>query len=123
MLDENSSRFYVLLALILSYSTTFGNDFGEIPLSGIDDNQVLLPKSTRLLQNYLNPFNNSTTLKYNLTLTGFVTITIYNILGQKLAEPVNEYQQAELKSVIWNAGNPSSGIYFARMRRRTIREI
>jgi hypothetical protein len=75
-----------------------------------------LPKATQLLQNYPNPFNNSTTLKYNLTKAGEVTITIYNILGQKLAEPVNEYQQAGAKTVTWWADNLPSGIYFARMK-------
>jgi len=99
---------YQILHQILS-------DFGEIPV-GIDDNQVLLPKSTQLLQNYPNPFNNSTTLKYDLTNAGEVSITIYNILGQKVAEPVNEYQQPGAKTVTWRADDLPSGIYFARMK-------
>jgi hypothetical protein len=92
------------------------NDFGEVPISGIDDYQDLLPKSTQLLQNYPNPFNNITTLKYNLSVSGIVSIAIYSILGQQVAELVNEYQQAGVKSVNWRADNLPSGIYFARMK-------
>jgi hypothetical protein len=91
------------------------NNFGEVP-TGIDDNSILLTKSTGLVQNYPNPFNNMTTLKYNLTQAGKVAITIYNILGQRVAEPVNEYQQAGTRSIAWNAGRLPSGIYFARMK-------
>jgi hypothetical protein len=91
------------------------NDFGETPV-GIDDDRTLLPRGTQLLQNYPNPFNNSTILKYNLAQAGEVTIIIYNILGQKVAEPLNEYQQAGVKSITWRADNMPSGIYFARMK-------
>ncbi|UCC79819.1 MAG: T9SS type A sorting domain-containing protein [Candidatus Zixiibacteriota bacterium] len=90
-------------------------DFGEVP-TGIDEDQIPLPKTTQLLQNYPNPFNNATTLKYNLSQAGNVSITIYNILGQKVAEPVNGYLQAGVQSVTWNADHLPSGIYFARMR-------
>jgi len=99
---------YQILHQILS-------DFGETPV-GIDDNSVLLPKSTQLLQNYPNPFNNSTTLKYDLTKAGEVSITIYSILGQKVAEPVNGYQQPGAKTITWRADDLPSGIYFARMK-------
>ncbi|UCE67343.1 MAG: T9SS type A sorting domain-containing protein, partial [Candidatus Zixiibacteriota bacterium] len=92
------------------------NDFGEVPSTDIDDVQEFLPKSTHLLQNYPNPFNNTTTLKYNLALQGIISITIYNILGQEVAQPVNEYQQAGARTVTWNADNLPSGIYFARMK-------
>jgi hypothetical protein len=99
---------YQILHQILS-------DFGELP-TGIDDQQAILPKSTQILQNYPNPFNSSTTLKYNLTQATEVKITIYNILGQEVARPVDEYQQAGVKSINWFAGNLPSGIYFARMK-------
>jgi hypothetical protein len=92
------------------------NDFGEVPISGIDDYQELLPKSTQLLQNYPNPFNNITTLKYNLRRPGNVSIAIYNILGQQVAEPINKYQQPGVKTVAWHTDNLPSGIYFARMK-------
>lgn len=92
------------------------NDFGEIPNTGTDDDQNLLPRSTRLLQNYPNPFNNTTTLKYNLSQAGNVSIAIYNILGQKVAEPLNGYLQAGVQSVTWNANRLPSGIYFVRMK-------
>ncbi|UCC79821.1 MAG: T9SS type A sorting domain-containing protein [Candidatus Zixiibacteriota bacterium] len=91
------------------------NDFGEVP-TDVDDTQVPLPRSTQLLQNYPNPFNNATTLKYNLARPGMVTITIYNILGQVVAKPVDEPQQAGARTITWNAANRASGIYFARMK-------
>ena len=84
--------------------------------TGIGDDKILLPKSTQLLLNYPNPFNNATTLRYNLTNAGMISITIYNILGQEVARPVNEYQQAGVKTITWNADSLPSGIYFARMK-------
>ncbi len=89
-------------------------DFGEAQ-TGIGDNEQPLPQTTSLLQNYPNPFNNTTTLKYSLAESGKITITIYNILGQEVAQPISEYQQAGFGTLAWNASELPSGIYFARM--------
>ena len=74
-----------------------------------------LPVQFRIAQNYPNPFNPSTTIEYALPSTSHVTLVIYNILGEKVATLVDGMQQAGYKSVVWNAENVASGIYFYRI--------
>ncbi|HMQ69477.1 MAG TPA: T9SS type A sorting domain-containing protein [Ignavibacteria bacterium] len=63
-------------------------------------------------QNYPNPFNPSTVISYSLKKNSNVTLKIYNASGKEIANPVNEYKNAGTYSVVWNASNFSSGVYF-----------
>jgi hypothetical protein len=68
-----------------------------------------------LSQNYPNPFNPTTTINYSVENAGPVTISIYNLMGQKVAELVNESKAAGSYNVIWNAANAASGMYYYRL--------
>jgi hypothetical protein len=70
------------------------------------------PLKFNLRQNYPNPFNPATEIKYSIPVNTFVTINIYNLLGQNIASLVNEYKNAGEYSVIFDGTNHSSGIYF-----------
>jgi uncharacterized protein (TIGR02145 family) len=84
--------------------------------TGIDDHSNnTLPKSIELFQNFPNPFNPSTTIKYSLPKSGNVKLTIYNALGSKIAAIVNEYKPAGYYSVQFNGNNLASGIYLYRL--------
>jgi chitinase len=74
-----------------------------------------LPKEFGLEQNYPNPFNPNTTIKYHLPVAGKVMLRLYNILGELVATLADEVQNAGYKSVEWNSGNCSSGVYFYRL--------
>lgn len=76
---------------------------------------VVLPQEFVLLQNYPNPFNPSTTISYELQKLGDVKLTIYDLRGKRVAQLVNEKQQAGRYEVQWNAQAYSSGIYIARL--------
>ena len=65
-----------------------------------------------LKENYPNPFNPSTTINYELAVSGFTTLKIYDILGKEVVTLINEKQEAGLHSVQWNASNYPSGVYF-----------
>jgi hypothetical protein len=76
----------------------------------------VVPEAYLLSQNYPNPFNPVTNISYGLPKESFVTITVYNIMGQKVTELVNEVRHAGYHTVVWNsanlAGEPvSSGVY------------
>jgi len=87
---------------------------------GVDDDSPL-PGVFQLDQNYPNPFNLSTKINFSLARTEQTTITVYNILGQKVAEPVNEMLPAGPHEIIWdgtddNGNIVASGIYFYRLK-------
>jgi hypothetical protein len=69
-----------------------------------------------LEQNYSNPFNSSTMIKFNLPRREKVTITIYNILGAKLETIVNEMEDAGSHQIKWNGSRYPSGVYLYRLR-------
>ncbi|MEN8191670.1 MAG: kelch repeat-containing protein [Bacteroidota bacterium] len=86
-------------------------------LKGTDaeEAETEIPTKFALEQNYPNPFNPSTTINYALPKASMVNITIYNVLGQKVAALVNTNQSAGQYSVIWNAGNVATGMYIYRI--------
>ena len=79
-----------------------------------------LPREYALSQNFPNPFNPTTTLRYDLPEQRFVHLTIYNQLGQPIRTLVNREESAGYKSVVWDARDNngkqvSTGIYFYRI--------
>lgn len=71
-----------------------------------------IPASFNLYQNFPNPFNPSTTIKYDIPQNSIVKIVIYNSIGQKVQEIYNGETNAGTYEFIWNAGNFASGIYY-----------
>jgi len=73
-----------------------------------------IPDQYALLQNYPNPFNPSTTIGFALPVRSRVTISIFNLLGQHVADIVNGEMETGYHTVVWNAA-AASGVYFCRM--------
>jgi hypothetical protein len=69
-----------------------------------------------LLQNYPNPFNPSTIINYSLSISGFVKLKIYNILGLELRTLVNQYENAGYYSLVFNDSRLSGGVYFYQLK-------
>ena len=81
----------------------------------LNDNSYNYPNEFVLTQNYPNPFNPTTMINYQLPITSYVTITIYNLIGQKVATLVNKRQQAGFYQVEWDASGFTSGLYYYRI--------
>ncbi len=79
------------------------------------NNEKAVIYSFSLSQNYPNPFNPTTTIKYQIAKTGFVTLKIYNVLGQEIATLVNEEKQPGNYYADFNGTNLPSGIYFYKI--------
>jgi len=82
-----------------------------------------VPTEYKLSQNYPNPFNPTTTIEYQLTKPGKVTLYVYNILGQKVKELVNNVQSAGSYKVQFNANNFSSGVYFYEFKSGEFKDV
>lgn len=83
---------------------------------GVDENEPNnIPESFELQQNFPNPFNPSTTIKYNIPQTSFVSIKVYDLIGKEIATIVNEVKQSGIHQVSFNGENLSSGVYFYKM--------
>jgi hypothetical protein len=72
-------------------------------------------KEDIFFQNYPNPFNSSTTIKFFISKTSDVKITIYNILGEKVQELINERKEQGFHEILFAQSNLSSGIYYCNI--------
>jgi hypothetical protein len=78
-----------------------------------EDNK--LPDRYQLSQKYPNPFNASTTIKYELPSTTHVTIDIYDLLGRKVEMLIDGEQIAGIHHIVWQAEDVASGMYFYKI--------
>ena len=81
-----------------------------------DENIIYIPIEHMLYQNYPNPFNPVTTINYQLQITNYIDLSIYNLLGQKVATLVSKHQQAGAYQVEWDASGFASGVYIYRLQ-------
>jgi len=81
-----------------------------------NDAQTVLPRSLILSQNFPNPFNPATKISYQLPANSFVTLTVFNVLGEEVATIVHERQAAGVHEAAFTGGRDcSSGVYFYRL--------
>ena len=84
---------------------------------------IEMPISFNLSQNYPNPFNPITTINFTISFGGKTTLTVYNVLGQRVATLVDKYLSAGSYKYNFNANNLSSGIYFYKLQSNNHSEI
>jgi len=73
-----------------------------------------IPTAFALYQNYPNPFNPSTSIRFDLPSPGQVSLKVYDVLGQEVADLISGNLNAGTHRVEWNAGSRPSGTYFCR---------
>ncbi len=84
----------------------------NVPVSTEDDGE--LPRTYALEGNYPNPFNAATTIRYTLPEQADVTLEVYDILGRRVAQPVQDTRPAGFHEVRWEAAGLASGPYLVR---------
>lgn len=77
-----------------------------------NEDELLVIKEFKLYNNYPNPFNPSTNIKFEIPSDSYVTLKVYDILGNEIASLINEEKTTGAYEVNFNARNFSSGIYF-----------
>ena len=91
-------------------------DIGAYEFSStIPDSIETIPDDFRLEQNYPNPFNSSTTIRFTLPVDASVTISIYNILGEKISQISNGNLESGVNDILFNADELTSGIYIYKV--------
>jgi GH35 family endo-1,4-beta-xylanase len=90
-------------------------DYIENNPVGVDKTASGLPTEYELEQNYPNPFNPTTNIRYSIIKTTNVTLRVYDILGRLVKTLVNTEQAPGNYTIIFNAQNLASGVYFYRL--------
>jgi hypothetical protein len=103
----NSGKYYYRLK-----QTDFN---GSFTYSGVVEIDILLPVEFSLEQNYPNPFNPSTSIQFSLPVDAHVAISIYNLVGEKVAEVTNKEFAAGNHKVDFNASRLTSGVYLYKL--------
>lgn len=89
--------------------------YGDTSLTVLRDNPEKISDFS-LFQNYPNPFNPVTTIRYTIGDYGPVLIKVFDVLGNEVSTLVNEEKPAGRYSIVFDAGNLTSGIYFYRLK-------
>jgi agmatine/peptidylarginine deiminase len=99
---------------------------GSFEYSNIIEVTIEAPNEFSLEQNYPNPFNPTTSLQYTIGSRQFVTLKVYDVLGNEISTLVNEFKQAGKYEVEFNSASsikyPASGIYFYQLKAGTFIE-
>lgn len=93
-------------------------DIGADEFDGIVDveDKQTLPTEYALEQNYPNPFNPSTSIQYAVSSRQFISLKVYDVLGNEIETLVNEEKPVGTYEIIWNASNVPSGVYFYQLK-------
>jgi hypothetical protein len=118
--NSNSPKNY---SFVVSTSSAANDSFrlkqidtdGAFEYSDVIALELELKKEFKLVQNYPNPFNPTTSIAFTLPENGFVTLKIYNTIGEEVAELLNKNIEAGNHNVIFNATNLPTGAYFYRI--------
>jgi hypothetical protein len=96
------------------YRVIEDEDIAVITSNGSKESNI--PNEYKLMNNYPNPFNPSTTIKFSLKQKTDVELEIFNSLGESIKKLVDEEKAAGIHEVTFNAENLASGVYFFQLR-------
>ena len=125
MRNQGFGGIYSIHSLVYHNAYMFAGTFGGgvwrrgyseiIAPVGISNTNNVIPEKFSLEQNYPNPFNPTTRINYELPITNYVSLKVYDALGNEVETLVNEHQNAGSYSVDFNAAALPSGIYFYKL--------
>ena len=99
------------------YGNCIGMTWSSSPTDlSINDSEITMPLGMYINSVYPNPFNPQTEIHYTIPKTEDVTISVFDITGKKVVVLKSEMQNAGEHSIIWNAEQMSSGVYFIRLQ-------
>ncbi|MBS4034720.1 MAG: T9SS type A sorting domain-containing protein [Ignavibacterium sp.] len=108
---------------ILSYRLKQIDNDGSFSYSKTIDLDLGAPKKFELTQNFPNPFNPNTAIRFSLPETGNVKLTVFNLLGQEVAVLVNGLTEAGTHIINFDAEGLNSGVYIYRIESGRFNEV
>ncbi len=105
-----------LLSGLYSYRLKQIDYDGSVEYSNDVFAEIGLPETFSLMQNYPNPFNPTTNIKYAIVNKQFVTLKVYDVLGNEVVTLVNEYKPAGNYEINFDASELSSGVYYYQLK-------
>ena len=138
IIDSRGTKFDVFYKSYPSGEVVLGGNYGSVddnmyfvlikPEKGSEENRAELPGYFTLEQNYPNPFNPVTTIRYSVHKSGHITITVFNLLGQKVKTLVDAYMTPGNKEVQWDGSDErgvpvASGVYLYMIREKNFAKI
>jgi len=96
---------------------------GEFEYSDEIEIELGTPLNFSLEQNFPNPFNPVTTIKFALPVSGNINLSIYNSLGEKVETLPNQFLEAGYHKIEWRANNYSSGVYYYRIESENFSDV
>jgi hypothetical protein len=121
MIDAGSHQILTFDGPVTIESIIVSDEDHEVLAASVSlENGTLVPVEFSLEQNYPNPFNPETEMIYSLPEAAHVTLVVYNVMGQKVATLVDEFQEAGEHHVTWNSQSDAdesvaSGVYLYRI--------
>lgn len=114
---------YIYVDSLVNVGSVYAYRLADVSYSGVITfheilfQEITAPEAFKLFNNYPNPFNPSTTIKYSLPLQANVELKVFNLLGQEVITLVNGTEEAGFHQLQWNGTNTSgnmvaSGVYF-----------
>jgi len=127
--NSNSPKFYSYTDKKIEASGNYNYRLKQIDIDGtfeysdVVEANLGAPESFELDQNYPNPFNPLTSIRFNLPTDSNVKLTVFNVLGQEVAELVNKNITAGYHSVNFDGSSLNSGIYFYQLETNNFTQI
>lgn len=116
MVKRISILFVVLFFTFSTLTIASTKKHFNISKNGKGSGALLYSNDYRLYQNYPNPFNPSTVIGYKLNQSGFVSLKVYNLVGNVVATLVSEYKQQGNYEVEFDASNLTAGVYLYKLQ-------
>jgi CubicO group peptidase (beta-lactamase class C family) len=115
-IDSIFPGYFNLKAEIMVDGRTYWKDSMKVKvITGVEED-VVMPSTFKLGQNFPNPFNPSTKISWQLPIRSQVTLKVYDVLGNVVVTLVDEEKEPGYHSIEFNGSNLSSGVYFYQLR-------
>lgn len=118
--EANINYLYKVYCINSVASSDSSNEVSIKPVTAVSGSNSILPQEYSLSQNFPNPFNPKTTIKYALPFESEVKLAVYNLLGEVVKELVSGVQNPGFHEVDFDASSISSGVYLYRISARSL---